>query len=66
LSPTIANTHQRALTHLVVGKTLSAALGVAVLALLWRRVEPLAYGQYLTLLALLEVLAMVGPWACPQ
>jgi len=60
LSPTIANTHQRALTHLVVGKTLSAALGVAVLALLWRRVEPLAYGQYLTLLALLEVLAMVG------
>lgn len=49
---------QRELGHLALGKVLSTAMGLVVLALMWRRVEPQAYGQYLTLLAGLELLAL--------
>ncbi len=57
MKASMAPLHQE-LRHLALGKALSALLGVAVLALLWRKVSPQAYGQYLTLLAALEILAL--------
>lgn len=52
--------HHREFRHLVVGKALSALLGLAVLAILWREISPAAYGDYLALLALMEILVLVS------
>ena len=57
MKPAMAPLHQE-LGHLAAGKALSALMGVVVLALLWRRVTPQAYGQYLSLVAALEILAL--------
>ena len=52
--------HHREFRHLVVGKALSAGLGLGVLAILWRVISPAAYGDYLALLALMEILVLVS------
>ena len=57
MKPAMAPLHQE-LRHLAAGKALSALLGLVVLALLWRRVTPQAYGQYLSLVAALEILTL--------
>lgn len=52
--------HHREFRNLVVGKALSAGLGLGVLAILWRAISPAAYGDYLALLALMEILVLVS------
>ena len=54
-SANVTHHSRRALTHLAIGKAIGAAFGFAVMALIWRRVSPEGYGQYLTLLAVLEL-----------
>lgn len=51
---------RRELGRLVFGKALSVLLGLLVLTLLWRRVTPSAYGQYLSLLAWAEILSLIS------
>ncbi|NBU49847.1 MAG: hypothetical protein EBS47_07030 [Betaproteobacteria bacterium] len=51
---------QRELAHLVIGKVFTVMLGLLVLLLMWRRVAPSAYGQYLSLLASAEILSLIS------
>lgn len=51
---------RKALGRLVLGKALTVLLGLLVLVLLWRRVAPSAYGQYLSLLAGAEILSAIS------
>lgn len=51
---------RRELVHLVLGKSLSTLMGLIVLLLMWRRVAPAAYGQYLSIVAAAEILSLVS------
>lgn len=51
---------QRAFVRLLIGKALTVVLGLTVLLLIWRRVSPEAYGQYLSLVATAEIVSLVS------